>query len=126
MPNFEMLSLNDNDMPKNKGDNELLNSKSMEDLFINIYSYENPNISFEDLRQKLIDYYFEEATDEYISKHLTIIIELCDPKIISNIQEIVVYNHYQENYNLYMIIHFISSSYGTDYLHHIYHIFISP
>ena len=123
MLNFAMLSLNDNDIPEMP---DILNSETMEDLFINLYSYENPDISFELLRQKLINYYFEEATDECISKHLSVIINISDPLIISNIGERVIYNHYEENYNLHMIIEFISSPYGTDYLDHIYHIFISP
>jgi hypothetical protein len=130
MLNFSMLSLNENDMPEMpdifQDNNDILNSETMEDLFINIYSYENPDISFELLRQKLINYYFDEATDECISKHLSVIIDISDPLIISNIGRIVVYNNYEENYNLNMIIDFISSPYGTDYLHHIYHIFISP
>ena len=130
MPNFEMLSLNEKDMPDMPSifqmNEDYINSETMEYLFINLYSNNNPNISFEELRQKLIDYYFEDANDECISKHLTEIIDISDPLIISNIGEIVIYNHYEENYNLYMIIQFISSSYGTDYLHHIYHIFISP
>jgi hypothetical protein len=123
MPNFAMLSLNEKDMPDMPSifqmNEDYINSETMEDLFINLYSNNNPNISFEELRQKLIDYYFEDANDECISKHLTEIIDISDPLIISNISEIVIYNHYEENYNLYMIIQFISSSYGTDYLHHI-------
>lgn len=130
MLDFAMLSLNENDMPEMpdifQDNNDIINSETMEDLFINLYSYENPDISFELLRQKLINYYFEEATDECISKHLSIIIDISDPLIISNIGGIVIYNHYEENYNLHMIIEFISSPYGTDYLDHIYHIFISP
>lgn len=130
MLDFAMLSLNENDMPEMpdifQDNNDIINSETMEDLFINLYSYENPDISFELLRQKLINYYFEEATDECISKHLSVIIDISDPLIISNIGGIVIYNHYEENYNLHMIIEFISSPYGTDYLHHIYHIFISP
>jgi hypothetical protein len=130
MLNFSMLSLNENDMPEMpeifQDNNDILNSETMEDLFINIYSYENPDISFELLRQKLINYYFDEATDECISKHLSVIIDISDPLIISNIGRIGIYNNYEENYNLNMIIDFISSPYGTDYLHHIYHIFISP
>jgi hypothetical protein len=59
MLNFSMLSLNENDMPEIFQDNN------------DIYKYyENPNISFELLRQKLINYYF----DECISKHLSVII----------------------------------------------------
>jgi hypothetical protein len=59
MLNFSMLSLNENDMPEIFQDNN------------DIYKYyENPNISFELLRQKLINYYF----DECISKHLSLII----------------------------------------------------
>lgn len=133
MPNFSMLSLNEKDMPEfpdiyqeKNGYNVIFNSETMEALFINIYSYENPDISFEELRQKLIDFYFEEADDECISKHLSVIMEISDPLIISTIGEIVIYNHYQENYNFYMIIEFILSRYGADYLHHIYNIFISP
>jgi len=115
MLDFAMLSLNENDMPEMpdifQDNNDIINSETMEDLFINLYSYENPDISFELLRQKLINYYFEEATDECISKHLSIIIDISDPLIISNIGGIVIYNHYEENYNLHMIIEFISSPY---------------
>jgi hypothetical protein len=114
-PDISKLSINNNEYIQK------INSESMEDLFINIYSYENPNISFEELIQKLIDYYYKEANYEYISKHLSILFDICDRKVISNIQKKVM-----DNNKLYMIIEFISSSYGKDYLHHIYHIFISP
>jgi hypothetical protein len=57
MLNFSMLSLNENDMPEMpeifQDNNDILNSETMEDLFINIYSYENPDISFELLRNSL-------------------------------------------------------------------------
>ena len=50
MPNFAMLSLNENDMPEMpdifQANEDYINSETMEDLFINLYSYENPNISF--------------------------------------------------------------------------------
>jgi hypothetical protein len=122
MPNFAMLSLNEKDMPEIPDifqENIILNNETMEELFLNIYSYENPNIPFEELRQKLIDYYFDVATDECISKHLSVILEICDPLIISNIGKIVIYNHNEENYNFHMIIQFISSPYGIDYLNNI-------
>jgi hypothetical protein len=80
MLNFSMLSLNENDMPEIFQDNN------------DIYKYyENPNISFELLRQKLINYYFNKATDECISKHLSL--------IISNIGRLVIYNNYEKYYN---------------------------
>jgi hypothetical protein len=53
----------------------------------------------------------------------TFISNISDPLIISNIGRLVIYNNYEKYYNLNMIIDFISSPYGTDYLHHI---FISP
>jgi hypothetical protein len=104
MFDFSMLSLND--IPfQDTGFNYILESKTIEDLLFNIYSFENPNISFEELKEKLIDYYIQDANEEFILSHLTF--------IKNNI-------YYDNDNNLNNIVNYISSPYGTEYLKSIY------
>lgn len=107
MIDLSMLSLNDITPIQDTGYNCILDCKTIEDLLYYIYSFENPNISFEELHDKIIDYYILEANDECISNHL-----------------ISVKNHintfYDDDNKLNIIINFISSPYGTEYLKSIF------
>ena len=38
---------------------DIMNSETIKELFINLYLNENPNITFEELHQKLFQFYFE-------------------------------------------------------------------
>jgi hypothetical protein len=128
MPNFAMLSLNDipdiPDVPDihslfDNGYNGILDSQTIDELLINIYSYENPNITFEELQQKMIEYYFQEATGECISKHLECLEDHFHPSIMVNLYERVMYmerNYDSDHFNLNMIIEFITTPYGEEYL----------
>lgn len=127
MPNFAMLSLNEIDMTDvpdihpmfDNGYNGILNSQTIDELLINIYSYENPNITFEELQQKMIEYYFQEATGECISKHLEGLDDHFHPSIMANLYERVMYmehNDDSDHFNLNMIVEFITTPYGEEYL----------
>ena len=117
MADFSVLSLNEIDMPEipdlpsilfqNINENNIMESETIEILLINIYSYEDSNITFDELLQKLIEFYFNEATNIMIYNHLNIIY-----------QSLFLYETY-DNINMVMI-EFISSSYGTEYLKDIY------
>jgi hypothetical protein len=132
MPNFAMLSLNEIDMPDvpdihslfDNGYNGILDSQTIDELLINIYSYENPNITFEELQQKMIEYYFQEATSECISKHLEDLEHHIHSSIMANLYERVMYmehNYDREHFNLNIIIDFITTPYGEEYLKNILH-----
>ena len=129
MPNFEILSLNEYDMPQemnmdtffleNTGYNSILDSETIDELLMNIYSYENPNITFEELQQKMIEYYFQEASGDCISRHLGGIHDHFHPSIMANLYERVMYMEYNDdsdNFNLNMIVEFITTPYGEEYL----------
>ena len=120
--NFSMLSLNNTN---ETGYNIHLYTKTIDDLFMSLYSYEEPNISFENLEKKLIEFYFDEATEELIITHLTAIEKNTDKIILQNIFENVIKNDYDKNNNfsLNAIIEFISSNYGKEYLRLIYSYF---
>lgn len=116
---FSMLSLNDNDnFQKPYEYNNILFSKNIEELLINIYSYENPNITFDELRHKLIEFYYMEANEECIFNHLKHIEYITNENILADIFQKVFENN--NNFQLNIIIEFISSCYGIDYLYNIY------
>jgi hypothetical protein len=124
MYNFSELSLNDIDIPEFpelpsflsvNNENSIMESETIEILFINISSYEDSSITFEDLQQKLIEFYFNEASNDMKCTHLN--------NIISNITCQYTYEKIlQSSYdNITMIlIEFINNSYGTEYLKDIY------
>lgn len=130
MPNFAMLSLNEIDMPDvpeihqfimedNNGYNGILDSNTIDDLLINIYSYENPDITFGELQQKMIDYYYQEATGECVSRHLEALDDYFHPSIMANLYERVMYMEYNDDsdhFNINMIVEFITTPYGETYL----------
>ena len=78
---FSSLSLNDMivtelpEMPEILQHQEyidIMNSETMKELFLNLYLNEIPIISFEEMQQKLIEFYFEEATSDLITRHLNV------------------------------------------------------
>lgn len=129
MPDFSMLSLSEIDMlesPKlpqfleieDTGYNNILDSETIEELLINIHSYEDPAITFEELQHKLIEFYFQEANDELLFSHLTDIYNSDNHSIIVNINNGDII--FDNNFNLNAIIEFISSPNGTEYLQDIF------
>lgn len=135
MPDFTMLSLSEIDMPEmpklpqfleiaieDTGYNNILDSSNMEELFINLYLNENPNITFDELQQKLIEFYFQEVDEDIVSRHVRSIYETVSVSIWFHIFEKVNLVYYENNndFNLNMIIEFISSVYGNNYLEDIY------
>ena len=129
MPDFSMLSLSEIDMlesPKlpqfleieDTGYNNILDSETIEELLINIHSYEDPAITFEELQHKLIEFYFQEANDELLFSHLTDIYNSDNHSIIVNINNGDII--FDNNFNLNAIIEFVSSPNGTEYLRDIF------
>ena len=137
--NFALLSLNDMIAPniaelpviiqtiqQQNEHIDIINSQTIKELFINLYLSENPNITFEELQEKLIRFYFEEANEELISRHLNNIYDILPISVIVHIHEAIMNHDYNENLNLFnlnALIKFISISEGIEYLQYIYNIY---
>ena len=125
---FSSLSLNDmivTEMPEIIQHQEyidIMNSETMKELFLNLYLNEIPIISFEEMQQKLIEFYFEEATSDLITRHLNAVFNMLHESVSNHINERIMYNDYDdvEQYNLNALIEFISISEGNEYLQDIY------
>ena len=125
---FSSLSLNDmivTEMPEILQHQEyidIMNSETMKELFLNLYLNEIPIISFEEMQQKLIEFYFEEATSDLITRHLNAVFNMLHESVSYHINERIMYNDYDdvEQYNLNALIEFISISEGNEYLQDIY------
>ena len=128
---FSSLSLNDMivtelpEMPEILQHQEyidIMNSETMKELFLNLYLNEIPIISFEEMQQKLIEFYFEEATSDLITRHLNTVFNMLHESVSYHINERIMYNDYDdvEQYNLNALIEFISISEGNEYLQDIY------
>jgi hypothetical protein len=133
MPNFAMLSMNDIEMTdvngmcsmfeENTGYNGILDCETIDELLINICFYEHPEITFEQLQQKMIEYYFQEATGECISRHLEGLDDYFHHSIMRNLYERVMYmehNDDSDHFNMNMIIEFITTPYGEEYLKNVF------
>ena len=131
MLDFSSLSLNDMivtelpEMPEILQHQEyidIMNSETMKELFLNLYLNEIPIISFEEMQQKLIEFYFEEATSDLITRHLNTVFNMLHESVSYHINERIMYNDYDdvEQYNLNALIEFISISEGNEYLQDIY------
>ena len=128
---FSSLSLNDMivtelpEMPEILQHQEyidIMNSETMKELFLNLYLNEIPIISFEEMQQKLIEFYFEEATSDLITRHLNAVFNMLHESVSYHINERIMYKDYDdvEQYNLNALIEFISISEGNEYLQDIY------
>ena len=133
MLNFSSLSLNDMIVPglpelpdilqqQQQQHIDIMNSETMKELFLNLYLNEIPIISFEEMQQKLIEFYFEEATSDLITRHLNAVYNMLHESVSYHINERIMYNDYDdvEQYNLNALIEFISISEGNEYLQDIY------
>jgi hypothetical protein len=124
MSDFSILSLSETTIPvfpelpfflnSNSTNNEIIENESVDTLLINIYSIDDSVITFDELLEKLMEYYFYEASIQMIKNHLNILInngfEYLYEKII---------NVTNDNISMVMI-EFINSSNGTEYLKSIY------
>lgn len=97
-------------------------SDTMEELLINLSLYEDSTISFEELRGKLIEFYRQEATEDLLVLHLSAIDEITPDGMLDTIYENIAWLEHDENnsYRLKIIIEFISSPFGNEYLNEIY------
>lgn len=125
LPNFDSLSLHDIDMSmslKKFEFNNIYESNNIKELLFNIYSNENPNITFEEIKDKIIEFYYNEASCELISKHLDELTSNMHVSIIAHIYEKIITIDYSttNEYNLNAIISFITIPYGTSYLYDIF------
>lgn len=124
MPEFKSLSLNDTDMPiiYNIGFNNTNISKSIEEVLLNIYTNENHNITFEELSKRIIDFYFNEASEECIEDHLEKILSDLHPSTSAYLLETIMYDKYtnEKEYNLIAIKAFVKISFGKSYLYDIF------
>ena len=129
MSDFSLLSLNDliipdlSELPKIlQNTNAISECKTIKDLFL--YLYSNSNITFEELQQKLIDFYLQDATNDLISRHLDAIYDDLHESVIDYINNGFRYSDIDE-FNLKALIKFISIPIGNKYLKDIYDRFIN-
>ena len=92
---------------------------------MNIVSNQNPNITFEEIIDKIIEFYYTKASAECIEQHLTSFTNNIHESVITHIYSSIMYNDYEsiEEYNLNAIILFITNTHGIEYLYNIYIIF---
>ena len=127
MPDFSLLSLNDLIIPEFpeipkiiQNTNAISECETIKDLFIYLYS----NITFEELQQKLIEFYLQDATNDLISRHLDAIYDDLHESVIDYINNGFRYSDIDE-FNLKALIKFISIPIGNEYLKDIYDRFIN-
>lgn len=122
MHGFEDLTLNEIDMPisySNVGFTNISSTKSIEEVLLTIYTNENHNISFEELKQKIIDFYFNDASEEMIEEHLDTLTSNLHESVSQHIFQTIMYSEYanMKEYNLNAIKSFISIPCGNNYLY---------
>ena len=129
MPDFSLLSLNDLIIPEVPEMPEIIqNSKTIsecetiKDLFLYLYFNATSNITFEELQQKLIEFYFHDAINDLIQRHLDEIYDMFHESYWYLILNITNRNHYDNNneFDERLIIEFILSKHGTEYLREVY------
>jgi hypothetical protein len=126
MSDFSILSLSETTIPEfpelpfflnsnsNSNNDEIIENETVDTLLINIYSITDYVITFDELQEKLIEYYFYDAPIEMINNHLNILINNGFEYLYEKIINVT-------NDNLSMVmIEFINSSNGTEYLKSIY------
>jgi hypothetical protein len=119
MLDFDILSLNENDMP----DLPLspIFPETIDDLFVNLYN-QNTNVSFTELKEKLINYYNNEATIYCLEYHVS---EIVNSDILNESEHAYIMDQcplddYYFKYNLTYLITFISTPMGENHLNYIY------
>jgi len=107
MPDFSLLSLNDLIIPEVPEMPEII---------------QNSTIAFEELQQKLIEFYFQDATNDLIQRHLDEIYDMFHESYWYLILDITNRNHYDNSneFDERLIIEFILSKHGTEYLQEVY------
>ena len=129
MPDFSLLSLNDLIIPEVpempeiiQNSNTISECETIKDLFLYLYFNAPSNITFEELQQKLIEFYFQDATNDLIQRHLDEIYDMFHESYWYLILNITNRNHYDNNneFDERLIIEFILSNHGTEYLREVY------
>ena len=129
MPDFSLLSLNDLIIPEVpempeiiQNSNAISECETIKDLFLYIYLNSTSNITFEELQQKLIEFYFQDATNDLIQRHLDTIYDMFHESCWYLIIDITNRNHYDNSneFDERLIIEFILSNHGTEYLREVY------
>jgi len=119
MLNFDNLSLNENDMP------DLPISpifhETIDDLFVNLYN-QDTNISFIELKQKLINYYNNEASGYYLEYHVSEILnsDMLNESEHAYIMDQCPWDDNDYKYNLKYLTTFIKTPMGNNHLNYIY------
>lgn len=62
---------------------------------MNIVSNQNPNITFEEIIDKIIEFYYTKASAECIEKHLTSFTNNMHESVITHIYSSIMYNDYE-------------------------------
>jgi hypothetical protein len=125
MLDFSFLSLNDVIVPElpeilqQQEHIDIMNCETIKELFITLYLNEIPTITFEEMQQKLIEFYFQEASSNLISRHLDAVYNDLHESVIAHINYGFAYSDINE-FNLKALIKFISISVGNEYLQEIY------
>jgi len=129
MPDFSLLSLNDLIIPEVpempeiiQNSNAISECETIKDLFLYLYFNANSNITFEELQQKLIEFYFQDATNDLIQRHLDAIYDMFHQSYWYLILNITNRNHYDNSneFDERLIIEFILSKHGTEHLQEAY------
>jgi len=129
MPDFSLLSLNDLIIPEVpempeiiQNSNAISECETIKDLFLYLYFNANTNITFEELQQKLIEFYFQDATNDLIQRHLDAIYDMFHESYWYLILDITNRNHYDNSneFDERLIIEFILSKHGTEHLQEVY------
>jgi len=111
---IDLSKLSINDIEEIDGYNSIYDSETIEDLLIYLYINENPNISFEELKKNLIEFYFQETDCNLMIKHIK------HYQLISNLSilpEIIDIDYIT---CLNIINNIVLSNHGTNYLYSIY------
>ena len=111
---IDLSKLSINDIEEIDGYNSIYDSETIEDLLIYLYINENPNISFEELKKNLIEFYFQEADCNLIIKHIKHYQYISNLSILPEIIDI----DYITCLNI--INNIVLSNHGTNYLYSIY------
>ena len=94
--------------------------KDIEDLLITVCSNENIEITFEIIQQKILNFYLKEADEVCIYRHLTALETCIKYDVMTKIYDNAIYSSETECLLLNVIIEFVKSTEGINYLQKIY------
>lgn len=111
------IDINDKEIVENKEINII---KDIEDLLITVCSNENIEITFEIIQQKILNFYLKEADEVCIYRHLTALETCIKYDVMTKIYDNAIYSSETECLLLNVIIEFVKSTEGINYLQKIY------